>query len=98
MSGYMRERLVRKVPRQRGFANRQWQRKKSRLEMGREAEKSLPARLCPCKSSLLFLRGEMVVGDVVRERVKPCQTTTRPGHVTRLNVSVTIGTSAAAQD
>ena len=47
-------------------------------------EKSLPARLCPCKSSW-----EMVVGDVERERVKPCQTTTRPNHVTHLNVGVT---------
>jgi hypothetical protein len=41
----------------------------------------------------------MVVGDVVRELVKPCQTTTRPGHVIGLNVSVTSGNaSASAQD
>ena len=31
----------------------------------------------------------MVVGDVERECVKPCQTTTRPNHVTHLNVGVT---------
>jgi hypothetical protein len=38
----------------------------------------------------------MVVGDVVRERVKPCQTTTRSGHVTRLNVSVTTRIASAS--
>lgn len=61
--------------------------------METDPEKSQSARLCPCKSSW-----EMVVGDVERERVKRCQTTTRPNHVTHLNVGVTTSASASAQD
>src|SRR6266404_2609586 len=72
-SGYMREKPVRRVSRERETGNRQSQREKSPWETGKAtqhqevvrgtgAEMSRPVRLCPCKPSLLSLRGKMVVG------------------------------------